>query len=153
MEMMRINGHSTKERLLDVEVCLEQIHGDNLIRQYVLISTMQCYVCRQPRPELENSLASLEVVIDMDDRRLPSHIWCGRYEVARRLADKMMQAKREYDHSKRTLNDQDCIILALSMKLSIIYGFLMFGTGRVAYISVIGTWKVLYLVFRRASLL
>ncbi|VDM60896.1 unnamed protein product [Angiostrongylus costaricensis] len=130
MEMMRINGHSTKERLLDVEVCLEQINGNNVIRQYVLISTKQCYVCRQvnsepsnvifripykylktvkPRPELENSLASLEVIIDTDDRRtLPSHIWCGRYEVARRLGEKMMQAKREYDHSKRTLSDQEC---------------------------------------------
>uniref|UniRef100_A0A158PC49 VPS13_C domain-containing protein n=1 Tax=Angiostrongylus cantonensis TaxID=6313 RepID=A0A158PC49_ANGCA len=129
MEMMRINGHSTKERLLDVEVCLEQINSNNVIRQYVLISTRQCYVCRQvnsepsnvifripykylktvkPRPELENSLASLEVIIDTDDRRtLPSHIWCGRYEVARRLGEKMMQAKREYDHSKRTLNDHE----------------------------------------------
>uniref|UniRef100_A0A8L8KNU0 Ricin B-type lectin domain-containing protein n=1 Tax=Heligmosomoides polygyrus TaxID=6339 RepID=A0A8L8KNU0_HELPZ len=129
MEMMRINGYSTKERLLDVEVCLEQFKGDGIIRQYVLISTRQCYVCQQvnaepsnvisripykylktvqPRPELENSLASLEVILDTDDRRTrPSHIWCGRFEVARRLAEKVMRAKHEYDHSKRTLTGQD----------------------------------------------
>ncbi|VDL79524.1 unnamed protein product [Nippostrongylus brasiliensis] len=47
MEMMRINGYSTKERLLDVEICLEQFKGDGIIRQYVLISTRQCYVCQQ----------------------------------------------------------------------------------------------------------
>ncbi|EPB76688.1 hypothetical protein ANCCEY_04198 [Ancylostoma ceylanicum] len=130
MEMMRINGYSTKERLLDVEVCLEQFKGEDMIRQYVLISTRQCYVCRQvnaepssvifripykylrsvqPRPELENSLASLEVILDTDDRRTrPSHVWCGRFEVARRLADKTMRAKHEYDHSKRTLTAQEC---------------------------------------------
>ncbi|KAK6738708.1 hypothetical protein RB195_020676 [Necator americanus] len=129
MEMMRINGYSTKERLLDVEVCLEQFKGEDLIRQYVLISTRQCYVCRQvnaepssvifripykylrsvqPRPELENSLASLEVILDTDDKRThPSHIWCGRFEVARRLAEKTMRAKHEYDHSKRTLTAQE----------------------------------------------
>ncbi|VDO43568.1 unnamed protein product, partial [Haemonchus placei] len=131
MEMMRINGYSTKERLLDVEVCLEQFKGDGLIRHYVLISTRQCYVCQQvnsepshvisripykylrnvqPRPELENSLASLEVILDTDDRRTrPSHVWCGRFEVARRLAEKVMRAKHEYDHSKRTLTGQDCM--------------------------------------------
>ncbi|WKX95651.1 hypothetical protein Q1695_012255 [Nippostrongylus brasiliensis] len=130
MEMMRINGYSTKERLLDVEICLEQFKGDGIIRQYVLISTRQCYVCQQvngepsnvisripykylktvqPRPELENSLASLEVILDTDDRRTrPSHVWCGRFEVARRLAEKVMRAKHEYDHSKRTLTGQDC---------------------------------------------
>uniref|UniRef100_A0A1I7TSK2 Ricin B-type lectin domain-containing protein n=1 Tax=Caenorhabditis tropicalis TaxID=1561998 RepID=A0A1I7TSK2_9PELO len=130
MELLRINGYSSREQLLDVETCLEHIdaaHVDRIIRQYVLISTKQCYVCRQTngensiviqriaykflksvvaRPPLENTFSSIEVSLDMEDARLRQiHVWCSRIEVARRLADKMQRAKQLYDHNKRTLND------------------------------------------------
>ncbi|VDL65806.1 unnamed protein product [Nippostrongylus brasiliensis] len=94
MEMMRINGYSTKERLLDVEICLEQFKGDGIIRQYVLISTRQCYVCQQVNGEPSNVIS-----------RIP---YKYLKTVARRLAEKVMRAKHEYDHSKRTLTGQDC---------------------------------------------
>lgn len=130
IELLRINGYSSREQLLDVETCLEHIdaaHVDRIIRQYVLISTKQCYVCRQTngensiviqriaykflksvvaRPPLENTFSSIEVSLDMEDARLRQiHVWCSRIEVARRLADKMLRAKQLYDHNKRTLND------------------------------------------------
>ncbi|CAI5441534.1 unnamed protein product [Caenorhabditis angaria] len=130
LELLRINGYSPKERLLDVETCLEHVDAaniDKIIRQYVLISTKQCYVCRQingensiviqriaykylksvqAKPPLENTFSSIEVSLDMEDTRLRQlHIWCSRIEVARRLSDKMMRAKQLYDHNKRTLND------------------------------------------------
>ncbi|NP_001348705.1 Ricin B-type lectin domain-containing protein [Caenorhabditis elegans] len=130
MELLRINGYSSREQLLDVETCLEHIDAaniDRIIRQYVLISTKQCYVCRQTngessiviqriaykylksvvaRPPLENTFSSIEVSLDMEDARLRQiHVWCSRIEVARRLADKMQRAKQLYDHNKRTLND------------------------------------------------
>ncbi|EFO91326.1 hypothetical protein CRE_11977 [Caenorhabditis remanei] len=130
MELLRINGYSSREQLLDVETCLEHIDASNvdrIIRQYVLISTKQCYVCRQTngensiviqriaykflksviaKPPLENTFSSIEVSLDMEDARLRQiHVWCSRIEVARRLADKMQRAKQLYDHNKRTLND------------------------------------------------
>ncbi|CAI2346071.1 unnamed protein product [Caenorhabditis sp. 36 PRJEB53466] len=134
LELLRINGYSSREQLLDLETCLEHVESsseDRVIRQYVLISTKQCYVCRRgsfktngensiviqriaykflknvvARPPLENSLASIEVSLDMEDVRLRQiHVWCSRVEVARRLADKMLRAKQLYDHNKRTLND------------------------------------------------
>lgn len=129
-ELLRINGYSSREQLLDVETCLEHIDGTNVgrvVRQYVLISTKQCYVCRQTngensiviqriaykflksvvaKPPLENTFSSIEVSLDMEDARLRQiHVWCSRIEVARRLADKMQRAKQLYDHNKRTLND------------------------------------------------
>ncbi|UMM18768.1 hypothetical protein L5515_014679 [Caenorhabditis briggsae] len=130
MELLRINGYSSREQLLDVETCLEHIDASNVdrvVRQYVLISTKQCYVCRQTngensiviqriaykflksvvaKPPLENTFASIEVSLDMEDARLRQiHVWCSRMDVARRLADKMQRAKQLYDHNKRTLND------------------------------------------------
>lgn len=48
----------------------------------------------------------LEVSLDIEDARLRNfHIWCSRFEVSRRLADKLLRAKQLYDHNKRTLND------------------------------------------------
>ncbi|CAD6197787.1 unnamed protein product [Caenorhabditis auriculariae] len=128
LELLRINGYSPKERLLDVETCLEQFDGtDRIIRQYVLISTKQCYICQQvnadpshviqrlaykclknvqAKPPIENSFANIEVHLDLEERRLRSvHIWCSRLDVAQRLCDKILRAKHQYDHSKRTLND------------------------------------------------
>uniref|UniRef100_A0A8R1HWG4 Ricin B-type lectin domain-containing protein n=1 Tax=Caenorhabditis japonica TaxID=281687 RepID=A0A8R1HWG4_CAEJA len=130
IELLRINGYSSREQLLDVETCLEHIDGghvDRVVRQYVLISTKQCYVCRETngensiviqripyiylknvvaRPPLENTFSSIEVSLDMEDARVRQiHVWCSRIEVARRLADKIQRAKQLYDHNKRTLND------------------------------------------------
>lgn len=39
-------------------------------------------------------------------QRLP-HIWCNRFEVAKRLCEKVGRAKQLYDHGKRTLNTVD----------------------------------------------
>ncbi|CAB3411170.1 unnamed protein product [Caenorhabditis bovis] len=130
LELLRINGYSTRERLLDVETCLEHFDGPNsskLIRQYVLLTTKQCYVCRQTNGEdsnviqriaykylknalakqpLENTFSSVEVTLSLEGKRVQtSHIWCSRYEVAKRLVDKLLRAKQLYDHNKRTLND------------------------------------------------
>ncbi|GMT14509.1 hypothetical protein PFISCL1PPCAC_5806 [Pristionchus fissidentatus] len=127
MELMRINGHKWNEKLLDVEVCVEQIsEREGLIRHYVLLSCTQAYVCKQegdlqsvlqripyammknpvPIPELPNSLASIEVGIENDrGREVKVHVWCARYDIARRLADKLMRAKYDYDHVKRSISD------------------------------------------------
>lgn len=66
------------------------------------------FICVVEFPKQELIVLVSEVILDTDDRRTrPSHIWCGRFEVARRLAEKVMRAKHEYDHSKRTLTGQD----------------------------------------------
>ncbi|PAV60084.1 hypothetical protein WR25_19570 isoform B [Diploscapter pachys] len=135
-ELLRINGFSTKERLLDVEVCFEQFTtSEQMVRQYCLISTKQCYVCKQvtspgqsstepssvimrvaykylkcvqASPELPNTLASVEIQVETDENRTKLvHIWCVRSDVARRLADKIQRAKQEYDHGKRAVKDLD----------------------------------------------
>ncbi|GMS84156.1 hypothetical protein PENTCL1PPCAC_6331 [Pristionchus entomophagus] len=127
MELMRINGHKWNEKLLDVEVCLEQISDrERLVRHYVLLSCTQAYVCKQegdlqsvlqripyammknpvPMPELPNSFASIELGIENDQgREKKVHLWCSRFDVARRLADKLMRAKYYYDHVKRSIRD------------------------------------------------
>lgn len=54
MEMMRINGFSTSERLLDMEICLEQIMDvDHIVCQYALISNNQVYICKQVSKPLD----------------------------------------------------------------------------------------------------
>ncbi|GMR36378.1 hypothetical protein PMAYCL1PPCAC_06573 [Pristionchus mayeri] len=127
MELLRINGHKWDEKLLDVEVCLEQISDrERLVRHYVLLSCTQAYVCKQegdlqsvlqripyammknavPIPELPNSFASIELGIENDQgRENKVHLWCSRFDVARRLADKLMRAKYYYDHVKRSISD------------------------------------------------
>ncbi|KAF8360520.1 hypothetical protein PRIPAC_87443 [Pristionchus pacificus] len=127
MELMRINGHKWNEKLLDVEVCLEQIsERERLVTHYVLLSCTQAYVCKQegdvqsvlqripyammknpvPMPELPNSFASIELGIENDEgREKKVHLWCSRFDVARRLADKLMRAKYYYDHVKRSISD------------------------------------------------
>ncbi|CAI4229925.1 unnamed protein product [Auanema sp. JU1783] len=127
MEMLRINGYSMKERLLDVETSLEQVEGvSRIVRYYALVSTKQCYVCKQINNESSNVIhcipykylrsvkpfvekkmncALIDVRLDNTESRndKPVQIWCSSEMVARKLADKIMRAKHEYDHSKRTL--------------------------------------------------
>lgn len=51
---------------------------------------------------LPNPLA--EIFYEESRRKQPPpYIWCSDRDVAARLADKVLQAKQRYDHSKRTL--------------------------------------------------
>uniref|UniRef100_A0AC34FAX8 Vitellogenin n=1 Tax=Panagrolaimus sp. ES5 TaxID=591445 RepID=A0AC34FAX8_9BILA len=125
-ELLRINGYSTNEVLLDVEVILRHKTHDN-IEQRVLICSEQCYCLRQ----INNSPASviqripyrcfkniyidentdvgkgficIAVSYDTNQRSMPSpRIVCGDKDTARRLCEKVLRAKQLYDHSKRTL--------------------------------------------------
>ncbi|CAJ0586859.1 unnamed protein product, partial [Mesorhabditis spiculigera] len=133
VELMRINGCHQEERLLDVENLIEQISADpggnpRVIRQYALISTEQCYLCKQSDGEswvvtkriaykyvksieVGNEISTtgvyrIVVMEEGEDRKQrPEHIWCTRLEVAKRVAEKLQIAKNEYDHNKRTLRE------------------------------------------------
>ncbi|CAJ0931757.1 unnamed protein product, partial [Mesorhabditis belari] len=126
IEMLRINGYNQRERLLDVEMVIEQVTMDEVQRQYVLISTEQCYVCKQlngeswtvlkrlaykhvkciQERETVNYLYPVEIMEEEDYSRVKSyHIWCARKDVAERVTEKLAIAKNEYDHNKRTLKE------------------------------------------------
>uniref|UniRef100_A0A915ASC0 Vacuolar protein sorting-associated protein 13D n=5 Tax=Parascaris univalens TaxID=6257 RepID=A0A915ASC0_PARUN len=128
MDLLRINGFSTSEILLDVEVVLDRRTNKDRIRQYALICSEQCYVIRQVDEEPSNvvqripykhlklmqpmavsehnaTFASIEIVLELSSgkrQRLP-HLWCNKMDVAKRLCEKVARAKQLYDHSKRTL--------------------------------------------------
>ncbi|KAL3994358.1 hypothetical protein ACH3XW_21415 [Acanthocheilonema viteae] len=132
LELLRINGFATNEMLLDIEMLLDQVTITNRIRQYALVCSEQCYIVRQidlepssvvqriPYKQLKliqavsvsekNSFfGTIEVVLEVSTgrkQRLP-HIWCNRFEVAKRLCEKVGRAKQLYDHGKRTLNTVD----------------------------------------------
>ncbi|CAG9534944.1 unnamed protein product [Cercopithifilaria johnstoni] len=132
LELLRINGFATNEMLLDVEMLLDQATSTNKIRQYALVCSEQCYIVRQihlepssvvqripykqlkliqavPVSEKNSFFGTIEVVLEVASgrrQRLP-HIWCNRFEVAKRLCEKVGRAKQLYDHGKRTLNTVD----------------------------------------------
>ncbi|VDK48292.1 unnamed protein product [Anisakis simplex] len=54
MDLVRINGFSTGEVLLDVEVVSDRYTSEGHIRQYVLICSEQCYVIKQKDDEPSN---------------------------------------------------------------------------------------------------
>uniref|UniRef100_A0A1I7VNQ7 Ricin B-type lectin domain-containing protein n=1 Tax=Loa loa TaxID=7209 RepID=A0A1I7VNQ7_LOALO len=134
LELLRINGFATNEMLLDVEMLLDQATTKNRVRQYALVCSEQCYIVRQidlepssvvqripykqlkfiqvvPVSEKNSFVGTIEVVLEVSSgrrQRLP-HIWCDRFEVAKRLSEKVGRAKQLYDHGKRTLNTVDDI--------------------------------------------
>lgn len=128
MDLLRINGFSTNEVLLDVEKLLDQTSGEERVRQHALICSEQCYVIRQVDNEPSNvvqripykhlklmhpvlvgdynsSFASIEITLELSNgkRQTLPHLWCSRLEIAKRLCEKVVRAKQLYDHSKRTL--------------------------------------------------
>ncbi|VDN01283.1 unnamed protein product [Thelazia callipaeda] len=132
LELLRINGFATNEMLLDVEMLLNQGVAKDRVRQYALICSEQCYIVRQisfepssvvqripykqlkliqavPVSEENGFVGTIEVIIEISSgrkQRLP-HIWCSRFDVAKKLCEKVSQAKQLYDHGKRTLNVVD----------------------------------------------
>lgn len=132
LELLRISGFATNEMLLDVEMLLDQATTKNRVKQYALICSEQCYIVRQidlepssvvqripykqlkliqavPVSEKNSFFGTIEVVLEISSgrrQRLP-HIWCNRFEVAKRLCEKVGRAKQLYDHGKRTLNTVD----------------------------------------------
>uniref|UniRef100_A0AAF5PWJ8 Ricin B-type lectin domain-containing protein n=2 Tax=Wuchereria bancrofti TaxID=6293 RepID=A0AAF5PWJ8_WUCBA len=132
LELLRISGFATNEMLLDVEMLLDQATIKNRVKQYALVCSEQCYIVRQidlepssvvqripykqlkliqavPVSEKNSFFGTIEVVLEVSPgrrQRLP-HIWCNRFEVAKRLCEKVGRAKQLYDHGKRTLNTVD----------------------------------------------
>ncbi|VDK72688.1 unnamed protein product [Litomosoides sigmodontis] len=132
LELLRINGFAANEMLLDVEMLLDQATTTNRVKQYALVCSEQCYIVRQidlepssvvqripykqlkliqavPVSEKNSLFGTIEVVLEVSSgrkQRLP-HIWCNRFEVAKRFCEKVGRAKQLYDHGKRTLNIVD----------------------------------------------
>uniref|UniRef100_A0A1I8EVF2 Ricin B-type lectin domain-containing protein n=1 Tax=Wuchereria bancrofti TaxID=6293 RepID=A0A1I8EVF2_WUCBA len=116
LELLRISGFATNEMLLDVEMLLDQATIKNRVKQYALVCSEQCYIVRQidlePSsvvqriPYKQLKLIQAVPVSPGRRQRLP-HIWCNRFEVAKRLCEKVGRAKQLYDHGKRTLNTVD----------------------------------------------
>ncbi|MCP9261503.1 Zn-dependent carboxypeptidase [Dirofilaria immitis] len=122
LELLRINGFAANEMLFDVEMLLDQKTIRNRVKQYALVCSEQCYIIRQidlepssvvqriPYKQLKLIQAvPVKVVLEISSgrrQRLP-HIWCNRFEVAKRLCEKVGRAKQLYDHGKRTLNTAD----------------------------------------------
>ena len=125
-ELLRINGYTTTEMLLDVEVILRKKDYD-LVEQRVLICSEQCYCLRQindnPASVVQRiaykyfknisidlttnvgpGFVCIAVTYDSNQRSMASpRLVCGDSETARRLCEKVLRAKQLYDHSKRTL--------------------------------------------------
>uniref|UniRef100_A0AC35FWT7 Ricin B-type lectin domain-containing protein n=1 Tax=Panagrolaimus sp. PS1159 TaxID=55785 RepID=A0AC35FWT7_9BILA len=125
-ELLRINGYSTNEILLDVEVILQHKNHD-FIEQRALICSEQCYCLRQinntpasvtqripygcfknifidESTDVGKGYTCVAVTYDTVQRSMPSpRIVCGDKNIARRLCEKLLRAKQLYDHSKRTL--------------------------------------------------
>ncbi|MFH4978277.1 hypothetical protein AB6A40_004986 [Gnathostoma spinigerum] len=126
LDLLRINGFTRNEVLLDVELLLDQPTHSGRFRQYALICSEQCYIIRrienepsnviqrisyknlkqiQPISGCETPLVSLEVVLELSNgkRQVLPPLWCGQIHIAKVLCDKVMRAKELYEHSKRTL--------------------------------------------------
>uniref|UniRef100_A0A1I7RJG9 VPS13_C domain-containing protein n=1 Tax=Bursaphelenchus xylophilus TaxID=6326 RepID=A0A1I7RJG9_BURXY len=126
-ELLRITGYSTNEILLNVVIFFSRIWQGEKEVQKALICSEQCYILRQrndqpntvtqrivyrllknvqPTTVQQSGLVKVVSEITYEDkqrRNSPSHIYCSDREVARQLADRILQAKQRYDHSKRTL--------------------------------------------------
>jgi hypothetical protein len=129
-ELLRINGYSTNEVLLDMVVILQHQTHDN-IEQRVLICSEQCYCLRQindspasvtqripyrcfkniyvdSNTDVGKGFICIAVSYDTNQRSMPSpRLVCNNKDTARRLCEKVLRAKQLYDHSKRTLATSD----------------------------------------------
>lgn len=123
-ELLRINNYSTKEVLYDVDVILRH-QAKDYVEQKVLICSEQCYCLRQINEtpstvinripfrsfksifidgkDPEKQLVYLTVTFITSRRRpMPSfRLVCDSEETAKQLCEKVMQAKKLYDQTKK----------------------------------------------------
>ncbi|KAM3719637.1 Intermembrane lipid transfer protein [Dirofilaria immitis] len=86
LELLRINGFAANEMLFDVEMLLDQKTIRNRVKQYALAV---------PVSEKNIFFGIIEVVLEISSgrrQRLP-HIWCNRFEVAKRLCEKNLKIR------------------------------------------------------------